>query len=275
MKKVSLLLLCLGLFNFTIPANAQLLNRIVNHAADKVNEEIDHAMDKAVDESADSQQNQAQTATAKSTRPHVLQTTSGYDFVAGTNVIFQDQFQGDSIRAFPHLWKTNGSGAVATVSGIPGRWFMLKSDATFKLDSLLSMPDNFTVEFDVLALCDKTDDLSPLMFGFDSDNSVSSYVSNGSAKVSLLYFNDDEYTAFSKDLNKYYSGNFNLENVVNRPMHVAIQVKGTHMTVYLDKTKILDADMFLQNSRKYLFVSSPLNYEHGAQLLIGNVRIAK
>lgn len=275
MKKVFLLLLSLGFLGFSMSANAQLLNKIVNHAADKVNEEIDHAMDKSTEKPADSQQNQTQAATAQSTRPHVLQTTSVYDFVAGSNVIFQDHFRGDSLRAFPHLWKTNGSGAVATVSGVPGRWFMLNSDATFKLDSMLSMPDNFTVEFDVLALCDKLDDLSPLMFGFDSDNSVSSYVSSGSAKVSLLYFNDDEYTAFSKDLNKYYSGDFNLANVVNRPMHVAIQVKGTHMTVYLDKTKILDADMFLKNARKYLFISSPLNYEHGAQLLIGNVRIAK
>ena len=275
MKKVYLLMLGLGLFGTTVSANAQLLNRIVDHAAGKVNEKIDNAIDKAVDEPADSQQNQTQRTSGKNTRPHVLQTANSYDFVAGTNVIFQDQFQGDSIRAFPHLWKTNGSGAVATVSGIPGRWFMLKSDATFKLDSLLSMPESFTVEFDVLALCDKADDLSPLIFGFDNDNSVGSYESHGSAKVSLLYFNDDEYTAYSDELNKYYSGNFNLANVVNRPMHVAIQVKGTHMTVYLDKTKILDADMFLNDSRKYLFISSPLSYDHGAQLLIGNVRIAK
>lgn len=152
---------------------------------------------------------------------------------------------------------------------------MLNANATFKLDSLLSMPDDFTVEFDVLALCDKVDDLSPLIFGFDGDNSAGAYETQGSASVSLLYFNDDEYTAYSTGLNKYYSGNYTLENVVNQPMHIAIQVKGVHMAVYLNKAKILDADMFLPDARKYFFISAPMNYEHGAQLLIGNVRIAK
>lgn len=273
MKKRSFLILSLGFLCSYFQTNAQLLNKIVDHAADKVNEKIDHAIDRAGEQpTTDSQ---VQPTSTNETRPHVRQSSNVDDFVAGSNVIFKDNFQEDSLRTFPHQWKTNGSGSVATVSGVPGKWFMLKSDATFKIDSLLRMPESFTVEFDVLALCDKVDDFSPLIFGFDNDNSVGSYESDGSAKVSLLYFNDDEYTAFSSELDKYYSGDFDLRNVVNRPMHVALQVKGAHLIAYLEKTKILDADMFLPNVQKYFFISAPLNYKHGAQMLIGNVRIAE
>lgn len=267
-------MLILGLIGFHFSANAQLLNRIVNHAADKVDEKIDKALDKAA-EKPGSQQDQAQMSTVQNARPHVLQAQNVYDFVAGNQVIFKDNFDRDSLETFPRQWKTNGSGSVVTVSGIPGRWFLLNPDATFKPDSLLSPPDHFTVEFDVLALCDKVDDLSPLIFGFDGDNSVGSYETQGSANVSLLYFNENEYTAYSTGLDKYYSGNYTFENTVNQPMHVAIRVNDAHMAVYLDKTKILDADMFLADARKYFFISAPMNYDHGAQLLIGNVRIAK
>lgn len=45
--------------------------------------------------------------------------------------------------------------------------------------------------------------------------------------------------------------------------------------VYVNKSKVLDAEMFEKDRIKYFFITSPLNMKHGAQLFMGNFKIAK
>lgn len=250
-------------------AEAQFWNKVKSHAADVVNQTVDKAMD-----GKDNDQNSNQNPNAKK-NGKLLSIANPFDFEPGSRLLFKDDFSKDTIGRFPTNWKTNASGSVVTVPGISGNWFLLNSDATYKLDSLLSMPENFTVEFDILATANESDDLSPLFFGFTRDNSVSGYLQGvGVAGASLKYFNEDEYYTASRDLDNHHFGTFNLVNTLNNPLHVSISVKGTHMKIYLAKTRILDAEMFQPGTRKYFFISAPLNYKHGAKVLIGNVRIA-
>src|SRR3546814_8534958 len=55
-------------------------------------------------------------------------------------------------------------------------------------------------------------------------------------------------------------------------MHVSIAVDGDRMRVYIGREKIADARLFDGNRAKYLFISAPVRYDHGAQTLIGNLR---
>lgn len=267
---IRVLLAGIMLTAFSQAGYAQFFKKIKSHAADVVNQAIDDAVD-------GSPKQDEPTASAEGTAaPTALHIPTPFDFKPGSEVIFKDDFSGDSTGIFPKYWKTNASGSVVEVPGVPGKWFLLKDRATYKLDTLLSMPENFTVEFDILAAANEADDLSSLYFGFARNNSVSDYaMKTGVAGAVLYYMNDDEYKTASKDLGTYHFGEFNLVNTLNRPLHVSISVRGTHMKMYLGKTRILDAEMFLPDSRKFFFVSAPLRYEHGAKVLIGNVRIAK
>ena len=249
-------------------AEAQFWNKVKSHAADVVNQTVDKAIEGKEDKQESSPSPQEKDG-------KLLSIANPFDFTPGNRVIFSDNFASDTIGHFPQNWKTNASGSVVAVPGTSGNWFLLNSDATYKLDSLLSMPENFTVEFDILATANESGDLSPVSFGFTRDNSVSGYLQGvGLAGASLNYYNDDEYYTASRDIDNHHFGTFNLVNTLNTPLHISISVKGTHMKMYLAKTRILDAEMFQPGSRKYFFISAPLNYKHGAKVLIGNVRIA-
>jgi hypothetical protein len=258
------------MISLSTSAQAQFWNKVKSHAADVVNGKIDDAVNGGKDGETE------KSTKATETQKAAIQVQTPFDFRAGSEVIFEDNFEQDAVGKFPHGWKTNASGSVVTVPGVSGRWFLLDDEATYKLDSLLSMPQDFTIEFDIFASADQASDLSTVYFGFTRDNSVSSYLDGvGIAGAALYYMNDDQYYTASSDVDKHHFGSFNLVNTLNNPLHVSIAVKGTHMKMYLGRTRILDAEMFQPGSRKYFFCSSSLRYEHGAKVMIGNVKIAK
>ncbi len=83
-----------------------------------------------------------------------LEAYSKYDFVPGDKLIFFDDFSNDFIGDFPSTWNTNGSGEIVTLNKVPGRWFEFKQGYnTFVIPNLpRELPENFTIEFDVVAL---------------------------------------------------------------------------------------------------------------------------
>ena len=62
---------------------------------------------------------------------------------------FED-FSQDSIGDFPAKWNTNAAGEIVTVAGKPGRWLKLTRAGTFIPELTPTLPDNFTLEFDLL-----------------------------------------------------------------------------------------------------------------------------
>ncbi len=53
-------------------------------------------------------------------------------------------------------------------------------------------------------------------------------------------------------------------------MHVSIEVHTNRVKGYLDKTKIVDTDLFRNEKAKHFFISSPLRQRHGARVLFSN-----
>ena len=76
---------------------------------------------------------------------------SKVDFVSGNQIIFFDDFSDDAIGDFPDGWDTNASAEVVTIEGHHGRWLMFSSGGVFLPILGESLPDYFTLEFDVLA----------------------------------------------------------------------------------------------------------------------------
>jgi outer membrane protein OmpA-like peptidoglycan-associated protein len=76
---------------------------------------------------------------------------SRYDFVPGERTIRFDDFLQDAIGDFPAGWNTNAAAEVVTIDGKEGRWLALTRGGVFVPDLTGPLPDNFTLEFDVLA----------------------------------------------------------------------------------------------------------------------------
>ncbi|MGP1667609.1 MAG: hypothetical protein ACTS5I_17260, partial [Rhodanobacter sp.] len=211
-------------------------------------------------------------------RRQMLGMHSGDTFASGNRTLFRDDFASTGNGHMPGTWKTNGSGEVVTLDGEPGKWLKLQNFATYKLAKPVSLPARFTLEFDVIVVAEKVNDLSTFAFGFAKDNSVRTYMqdayNDGALNaVSLHYMNGDDGTVASSASGKHHPIDFDLEGYANRPMHVAIAVDGDRMQVYLDRTKIADTQLFRDNSVRYFFLSAPIRSEHGASLVVSNFRM--
>ena len=79
-----------------------------------------------------------------------LQTYSKFDFISGEKVIVQEDFSQDEIGDFPAKWNTNSTGELVTVEGTKGKWLSLSKAGTFMPEFITSLPENFTLEFDIL-----------------------------------------------------------------------------------------------------------------------------
>jgi len=79
-----------------------------------------------------------------------FQSFSKFDFVPGEKIVAMEDFTQDAIGDFPAKWNTNASGEVVTVAGQSGRWLKLTKAGVFTPDFITELPENVTVEFDVL-----------------------------------------------------------------------------------------------------------------------------
>lgn len=65
-------------------------------------------------------------------------------------MFFADNFSADPAGRMAKHWKTSGTGSETTISGVPGKWPALSPRTTYRLENLLAMPGNFTIEFDLI-----------------------------------------------------------------------------------------------------------------------------
>jgi outer membrane protein OmpA-like peptidoglycan-associated protein len=73
-----------------------------------------------------------------------------YDFVPGEKIVGFDDFTQDEIGDFPAGWNTNAAGEIVTIEGKPGRWLKFTRAGVFMPELTPILPDNFTLEFDLL-----------------------------------------------------------------------------------------------------------------------------
>jgi hypothetical protein len=134
-------------------------NKVDNNANNKVNNTVDKTVDDAKDPNknkngTDSTNNQNTSATDNKaeTGPATLKTYSKYDFVPGERIIVFEDFAQDAIGDFPDKWNTNASAEIVTIESLQGKWLKISKQGVFMPEFIDSLPDNFTLEYDLL--CD-------------------------------------------------------------------------------------------------------------------------
>jgi OmpA-OmpF porin, OOP family len=222
---------------------------------------------------------------AKDTPPtSSIKAYSKYDFIPGEKILAYDDFTEDAIGDFPGNWTTNASGEIMTVDNFPGKWLNISKQGFFIPQFIKSLPDNFTIEYDLLFLPPaKAEGPNTAVVGFQVINAPGGK-SNFDYGPDRGYFELDPYMnnvnvgSYAKTGEKILSNEFKAAGV-NRTKffnyHIAIWRQKGRLRVYLNETKLVDAPSLLSADIKYNAIrfSTSLNND-GSTWLIGNFKYA-
>lgn len=175
MNRISFLLL--AFFIFSTNTNAQILkkikdrvaqtaeNKVVNKAGDATEKTMDKMEEDAKRKKNSNGKNNSNNTEDENQETNDVvqngndnrkmpaanfQSYSKFDFVPGETTIFYEDFASDAVGDFPDRWNTNVSGEVVTSNAAAGKWFRLKPGGGFIPDGVSELPENFTIEFDLV-----------------------------------------------------------------------------------------------------------------------------
>jgi outer membrane protein OmpA-like peptidoglycan-associated protein len=166
MKKI---VIGMFLIAFTHIATAQIkgiLNKAKQKVGTKANEQVDKSIDKTLDPSSDKTEKESSEPNAASGQAKPATDTaknetgattsikaySKYDFVPGEKIVVFEDFAQDAVGDFPDKWNTNASAEIVTIESLEGKWLKVNKQGVFMPEFIDSLPDNFTLEYDLL--CD-------------------------------------------------------------------------------------------------------------------------
>lgn len=304
--KTKFLLIGLSIF-LTLTAGAQWINKLGGVATDaakraverrvdkKATEEADKAMDKMegkeskknkeqAEETKDSSDTskKANNKSEKGDSENTFQFYSKFDFVPGEKVIFFEDFSQDAVGDFPALWNTNGSAEVVTTNLYPGNWMKFVMRESVWTDKLLNLPENYTIEFDVIPLGGlEGDRMSGYKFrlmqlknvkGWDSGSAPG----NGGFMYDIAYFGSTYYSTWlgqGECSDQKLSGNINDEQIkqkMNEKYHVSIWVQKIRIRLYQNEKKVLDLPRAFPTG---CVKPDRIRFENGAAM-VSNIRVA-
>jgi outer membrane protein OmpA-like peptidoglycan-associated protein len=262
--------LFLIVFNSTLYSQFDPLEKIKDKVEEKAEEKTDEAIDEGLNEfekgmteedaenseeqieEQNEEQNDQQTIEGETNTNNTvkqkqddLKSFSKFDFVPGENVVFFEDFSQDAIGDFPAKWNTNASGEVITLNNYPGNWFAPGGNGTFVPDFLNKLPENFTMEFDLIF---NAPDINPP--GFDiyfissiPEDGIDALVP-GNGGVSLVFgaysvgifgWKDGDYSDISNDKDTDVLWNNNKQKV-----RVSIAFQKQRARLWINETKLFD-----------------------------------
>jgi outer membrane protein OmpA-like peptidoglycan-associated protein len=293
MPVVFIALLALG----PMPASAQFgildRTRAAMEEAKKAQEALRRAEEAKKKEQAGTSPAAASTptaATATATEPAAtapsFQAFSRFDFVPGERIVAFEDFSQDSIGDFPAKWNTDAGGEIVTVAGKPGRWLKLTRGGAFVPELAPNLPDNFTLEFDLLvppafrsgyllnASIVELSDVRQIVSWQTASNRFTFTVSPGGQMWN---------SSWTARLDAHSQTGTTIGGVTGvtkspwkgDPLHVAVTRQGPRVRVYLNQEKMWDVPRPLLPTAKYnLIVFFVPNVDPGSEYFVSNVRLA-
>ena len=312
MRSILKFLFIAALLSLTVNVQGQIkvdLNRKINS---KVNQRVNQHVDKTIDKGLDAVENGAKEDPKKTEKTDQtnanqnnqgnksagndnqnqadkpggqeqtqLQAYSKYDFVPGEKVIFYEDFSQDAVGDFPALWNTNGSAEVVTTNLFPGKWMKYIMRECVWTDALLKLPDNYTIEFDVIPIAGEEKRMAGWNMQLMQARNVKAWDSGttpgqGGFYFSIEYFGRPGYGTWlygteceQSKLRGYKEGD-EFKEKENQKYHIAIWVQKTRIRLYQDQNKLFDAPKAFPTG---CVKPDRLRFENGAAM-VSNVRIA-
>lgn len=202
-----------------------------------------------------------------------LLTWNKYDFVPGTDLIFEEDFKGEQNGEFPSRWDMTSGNIEIVKFGEENAVCFLKANANVPnailplLDTRKEdyLPDEFTVEFDCYFYDVRTENSTYYLFLYDVKNQRS--IMSASKPIRVTYNRIEQ-----NSIGNEYPG-----QKVSSPKagwrHVAISFNKRALKGYLDDTRLLNVPNCEFNPTGIMFTAH--NVAGTVKPLIKNIRIAK
>lgn len=222
---------------------------------------------------------------AGNTRPQdkgpALQSYSKFDFIPGEKVIFFEDFSQDNVGDFPALWNTNETAEVVTTNLYPGKWVKFVGEHAIWTDQLLKLPDNYTIEFDVIPIEGEEGGMAGYGFRLMKCINTGSY-DHGAVPGKAAFYYYCEYfgrsgyrTYVNSDVDEgldmsAYKDDEATYQKIDQKYHISVWVQKSRVRLYVNEMKIFDLPRaFPANSA----AMDRIRFEEGAAM-ISNIRIA-
>jgi len=210
-----------------------------------------------------------------------LQAYSKFDFVPGEKVIFFDDFSEAAVGDFPAAWNTNGSAEVVTTNLFPGKWMKFVGRNAVWTDQLLKLPDNYTVEFDIVPRKGEDARMAGWSFRLMQSINVRSFdhgavPGKAGFNFEVEYFGRPNYRSYinSEEGDDLGLGGFKDDKQVyeseNKLYHISLWVQKSRVRVYQDQNKLFDLPKAFPLDDVKM---DRLRFEEGA-MMISNIRVA-
>ena len=274
MKKLCLIfVLFFGLIVIHETSNAQinLKDKLKNATKNRADQKTDQGIDKGLDaveegvkdlfkkkkkEGQDSTEVEENKEAVQDQKPSKsaspsLTAYSKFDFIPGEKVIFYEDFSQDAIGDFPALWNTNASAEVVNTNLYPGNWMKYNISESIWTDKLLTLPENYTLEFDVIPTSGK--EFAMAQWGFRLYKCTNEKSWDGGAvpgkagfAFGVEYFGRPYYRAYNNNLDgEFWDQKGAMDDEKNyqkkdQKYHMSVWVQKTRVRVYQNETKIFD-----------------------------------
>lgn len=292
-----------------VQAQSGLLEKIKNRAKAKAEQRIVNRADKEIDKTLDdiegknqpaketgnsTASNQKQNAPVQDATPTIT-AYSKYDFVPGEKIVYADDFSQDEIGELPLGWNTGGKAELVTLDAYPGRWLKLYQNAMYLTSNKDTFSRNFTVEFDMILQLKQVSGYSypQLSVGMlasstlepNSNEILDRHKQFQAAHVQIRPSeggNTNTYLETALDGKKYFlsetQNTATLEKYYHKITHIAMQVQGPRIRVWINGEKKFDLPMAMPTSYIFnqlffqLHQSSLKDDQIG--IFIGNLKVA-
>ena len=307
MNKLFLLLSFLLVLQLT---QAQILKRLGKSAQNKVEQKINQKVDKSIDDAVDGKKKPKKGKGKSSSedgglteeanggngggngQAGSLTSYSKFDFVPGERILAEEDFSQDAVGDFPGKWNTNSTGELVTVEGKTGKWLSLSKDGVFMPEFITSLPENFTLEFEVMcnpgysyystafhlflaALTNRKDFHNYKAFGPAKKEAVEVWIHPTEAGGSRGRSGFDVWNAGRSDM-KNESATPQFYSKGNTYVKVSVWRQKQRLRVYLNEEKVWDVPRAFDGVKQYnalLFMTGGTSNANDRYLL-NNVRLA-
>ncbi|HEX8316141.1 MAG TPA: OmpA family protein [Flavisolibacter sp.] len=313
MKRVLTLLLLIT--SLSVFGQGGILNRakqkLKEKAEQRAEEKIDEGIDKGLDEAeAGIEGKKAKTKSTETGNKEIkkedaavpaatsFQSYSRYDFVPGENIMYAEDFSQDVIGEFPLKWATSNRGEAVTIKGLPNKW-MRMFIGQFVSPETKKLPENFTVEFDMLLTFVNSEEQSfgpafpkfeMLLLGLEQgEESGRLYTQNENAisKLGIIVqpaYEDRStiYIQSSKDGSMYFEGgNKELKKFsenYRKPFHIAMWVQKQRLRLWINGDKVYDIPQAISPQAVFNhigFWTADNSEEENVGVYVSNIKVAQ
>ncbi|RYU95027.1 OmpA family protein [Emticicia agri] len=210
-----------------------------------------------------------------------MKTYSKFDFIPGEKVIAIEDFAQDAVGDFPAKWNTNASGEIVNIENNSFKWLQLPTQGIFYPEFVNELPDNFTIEFDMMISEDFDNNGSGLKVIFpelSQRNTIYDQHFNGETRVNFdihpLPDGDGVSLAWVID-NKNTKTLDNSNQIAWRPKEanrISIWRQKNRIRLYINELKVWDLPRAFITDIKYSLLFA--TYTNGGLPYITNLRLA-